>query len=223
MAQIFAGFFAEGTTDYRFLIPIIEKTLTEIAFDECNGQHDIVLMPLNIERTGLDFGEQISNVAKKGITEFGMTLLCVHLDADDEDANNAYSNRFEPAINIIRARDPNEYCQIIVAVVPIQETEAWMLADTELLKREIGTNLSETDLGFHRPPQSIARPKEVIEEALRIVQRVSGRRRRKDLTIADLYAPIGQKIETLSLEALSSFLEFKENVREAFRALHILH
>ena len=52
MAQIFAGFFAEGTTDHRFLLPIIEKTLTEIAFDECNGQHDIELIPINIERTG---------------------------------------------------------------------------------------------------------------------------------------------------------------------------
>lgn len=34
MKQLFIGIIAEGTTDYRFLEPIIEKSLSEIILDQ---------------------------------------------------------------------------------------------------------------------------------------------------------------------------------------------
>ena len=40
MAQIFAGLFAEGSTDISFLQNVVQKTLEAIAF-ECSGQANI--------------------------------------------------------------------------------------------------------------------------------------------------------------------------------------
>ena len=41
-----------------------------------------------------------------------------------------------------------------VIIVPIQMTESWMLAEKELLKKEIGTDKTDIELGIHRDPES---------------------------------------------------------------------
>ena len=48
MAQIFAGLFAEGSTDISFLQNVVQKTLEAIAF-ECSGQIDIETLPIEIK------------------------------------------------------------------------------------------------------------------------------------------------------------------------------
>ena len=101
-------------------------------------------------------------------------------------------------------------------------TEAWMLADKELLKEEIGTTMSNTDLGINRSPESIADPKETIKNALDIAQsHLSGRRSR--INIGDLYQPIGQKITMEHLEKLESFNKFKLSVENALKKLKYLN
>lgn len=111
----------------------------------------------------------------------------------------------------------------MVAIIPIQETEAWLLADKELLKQEIGTNKTDNELGINRQPEEIANPKEVIETAIRIARADMTRRRRSQLTITDLYLPIGQSVDLEKLELLSSYRDFKNNIREAFIQLNLLH
>ena len=99
--------------------------------------------------------------------------------------------------------------------------EAWMLADTELLKSEIGTTKSDNDLGINRDPESIADPKTVIEEAIRIAQSDLPKRRQR-LTISDLYAIIGDKIGLDRLSLLNSYLRFQEEVRNTYRTLNYM-
>ena len=97
-----------------------------------------------------------------------------------------------------------------------------MLADKELLKREIGTEKSDNELQIHRHPECIANPKESIETAIRIAREGLTKKRRKDLTISELYLPIGQALDLEKLEVLSSYQDFKSNIKEAFRKLHLL-
>ena len=66
MAQIFAGLFTEGSTDIIFLQNIVQKTLEAVAFD-CQGQLDIETLPLEIDKTGLTFTQQVLQAAKKGL------------------------------------------------------------------------------------------------------------------------------------------------------------
>ena len=50
MAQIFAGLFTEGKADIRFLHNIVQKTLEAVAFNDCSGQFDIDLSPIEINK-----------------------------------------------------------------------------------------------------------------------------------------------------------------------------
>ena len=220
MAQIFAGFFSEGSTDVSFLKPIVEKTLVNIAFD-CHGQLDIELIPLNFNKTGLNFINQILDASKKGFEDFGMMILFVQTDADNRNLADTYTHKINPAINELTQQSELEYCKLLVAIVPIQETEAWMLADVELLKRQIGTQKTDAELQINRDPESIANPKEVIQNAIRIARQDLTKRRRRDLDISDLYG-MGQEMGLESLEKLSSFVDFKNNLRRAFIDLNLL-
>jgi len=222
MAQIFAGLFTEGNTDIRFLQSIVQKTLEAVAFD-CSGQFDIELNPIKINKTGLCFIEQVLEASKKGQEDFGMMILCVQADADRKKLNETYQHKINPCQVELGKKNENEYCKILVAVVPIQETEAWMLADKELLKKEINTNETDIKLGIHRAPESIANPKEIIENAIRVTRKNLTKKRRRNLTISDLYLPIGQSMDLKKLESLPSYQDFKENVKKAFRKLNLLH
>ena len=106
--------------------------------------------------------------------------------------------------------------------MPVYETEAWMLADKGFFKSEIGTKLSDSELKIHRNPESIARPKEVIEEAIRISRKQLTKKRREALTISDLYSALGQ-VELEKLEKLESFRDFQSNLEHAFRKLNLLY
>jgi len=97
-----------------------------------------------------------------------------------------------------------------------------MLCDKNLLKAEIGTNQSNIELGLHKNPETYPDSKEIIEHAIRIARQGITRRRRRRLTISELYLPIGQKTALQALERLPSYLKFKEEIRQAFRKLNYL-
>ena len=221
MSQLFAGLFVEGTTDISFLSSIVERTLQNVAFD-CKGEIDLEVKEIKIDKSGLGFCEQVIMASEKGFSEFGITILCVHSDADNKKLEDTYQNRINQAIDRLKLLEANQYCKILVAIVPIQETEAWMLADKELLRNEIGTEKSDNELEINRQPETIARPKEVIENAIRIARENYTRKRRKDLTIGDLYLPVGQAMSLDKLEKLESYRDFKNNVKEAFKILNLL-
>jgi Domain of unknown function (DUF4276) len=152
----------------------------------------------------------------------GLMVLCIHVDADNVDDASVIATRFEPLLEKVAMRVGQDICDVIVPIVPVQMTEAWMLADIALLKDEIGTQLSDLDLGLHRRPESIADPKEVIRAAIRIASEGKSRRHRDDLEISELYQLIGRKIDLSKLRQLKSYLKFEDNVRTAFRQLKYL-
>ncbi|MDX2303190.1 MAG: DUF4276 family protein [Microscillaceae bacterium] len=218
---IFASLFTEGATDVKFLESVVKKTLDEVAF-YCKGDKETELKVINIRKSGLDFVEQVLEASKKGLEEYGIMILCVHADADNYNPENTYKYKIKPAQEALFEKDDKEYCKILVAVVPIQEMEAWMLADKELLKRQLNTDKPDFELGIGQNPEEITQPKERIEEAIRITRQNLPKRRRRDLTISDLYLPIGQELEIDKLSQLPSFQKFRESLEDAFRMLNLL-
>jgi hypothetical protein len=221
IGQIFAGIITEGKTDNRFLESVTKRTFDVIGF-ECNGEIEIDVRFIPIEKTGLDFKEIVIKSAKKGLEEFGIVVLCIHTDADDETDARAFQTKINPAIDELNLKNDHEYCKTIVTIIPVQMIEAWMLADKNLFKREIGTDKSDNELGINRNPEIFADPKEVIKSAIRIAREDLTKRRRNDLTISELYLPLGQKISIQRLDTLPSFIKFKESIRNAFRALNYM-
>lgn len=220
---IFAGLFTEGSTDVRFLESIVRKALEDVAF-ECQGQIETEVKTIEINKTGLGFVEQVLIASKKGVEDYGIMFLCVHTDSDEATDNRSIESKIIPAINSLKGKSESEYCKILVSVIPVYMTESWMLADKELLKSEIGTQLSDFDLGIHPYPESIANPKEIITNAIRIVQSdLTRRKRNRGLDISELYQIIGQKLELSQLENLDSYRKFKDSLKGAFKELGFLH
>jgi len=219
--QVFVGFTTEGSTDVRFLRKIIERSFEEIAY-ECQGDVEPVVWPLDVKKTDLSFSEYALKAAQQGVEEIGMMILCVHSDADDATNQNVLDNKIAPARELIKAQSDDTTCKILVPAIPVQMMESWMLADKDLLKNEIGTTKTDNELGINRSPESITDPKAVIEEAIRIARQEITRRRRKELRISDLYLPVGQKVSIDKLKELPSYRRFQEDIRQAYRELHLM-
>ena len=211
--QLIVGFCTEGTTDNRFLESIIQRTFEHVAFD-CTGQVDILPVQLLDKQAG-PFVELVELYARKAV-DLGVMVLCIHTDADAITDANCYANKINPAFDNISSLEDKNICKNLVAIVPVQMTESWMLAEKELLKKEIGTSKTNAELQINRNPENISNPKQVIENAIRIAVSELTKRRRKQLKIGQLYLPIGQKINLSSLENLNSYNKFKTSVRQIF-------
>ena len=212
------GYTTEGSTDLRFLGNIIQKTFENIAL-ECISEIE-VYQPEYLKKEGIGFIDQIVKLAEK-FSYFH--VICVHCDADSPSIENRMQHNINPAINEIKNTE-GDLCKILVAVIPVQMTEAWMMADFDLLKEKMSTNKSNNELELPIRTnliENLANPKECIINALKIAQ-ISQPRRRKKLTISNLYSPISQELAIEKLRILPSFKKFEENVRNAMRQLNYL-
>jgi hypothetical protein len=219
---ILAGLFTEGTTDSRFLLSVVEKTLNEVAHD-CSGDIETALEIININKSGLGFNDQVLEASKVATEKFGVLLLFVHTDSDAIDYEIIFQSKIIPAQKILSEQD-DKYCKNMVAIVPVQMTESWMIADKILLKEEIGIEKSDAELGIHLNPETITNPKNVIEEIIRVSKEDETKRKRnKGLTISDLYQIIGQKVDLTELEKLSSYNKFKQSLIDKLRELNFYH
>jgi len=77
-------------------------------------------------------------------------------------------------------------------------------------------------LGLNKEPEKITDPKNVITEAIRISREELTKRKRRNLSIDELYQSIGAKIDLEKLDNLQSFKDFKEEIRNTYRALNHL-
>lgn len=220
MNDLSIGFVTEGSTDVRFLSDVIRRTFADVAFD-CES--DISIDSVQHIPTGKEnFVVEVLNSAREAKRR-GVMVLCVHTNADDSTDSTVQETKIAPAFEIVAVRE-EKLCKNLVAIIPVRMTEAWMLADKELLKQEIRTTKSDHELGISRRPETIANPKEAIKTAIRIAFEDSTRRKRnRSLDISELYLPIGQKISLEKLALLPSYVKFRDAVREAFVKLNYLH
>jgi hypothetical protein len=220
---LLTGLFTEGTTDIRFLESIVKTTLENLAI-ECSGYIETELEIIKIEKKGLSFNQQVLKAAEKAKKDFEILILFIHTDSDNSDDTNVFNTKIIPAKQLINQQKDDNVCKKIVALVPIQMTESWMLVDKELLKSEIGIDGSDLELGIHRNPEEIANPKAVIENIIRLSKENQVKRKRnKGLNISDLYQIIGQKTDISQLEKLASYMKFKNSLIEKLRELNFYH
>lgn len=217
--QVMLGLLYEGTTDALFLKSLVRRTFENVAC-ECWGDVEI-LEPVDLKTKTKQFVQEVLKAAEIGLQEHGITVLCVHADADSETDETAYKHKIEPAKKALQ-ESTEVLCANLVPIVPVQMQEAWLLADLTELKRQIGTNKSDAELGLDKRPETIADPKQAITDAIRIAREGLTKRRREDLKIGELYQPLGQSMSLSSLQKLPSYRKFEAHVRDAFRELKLL-
>ncbi len=213
--QMFVGLTTEGCTDIRFLYSIVKRTFNEIALQESQYDIDIYVYKLDTSKVGLSFTDYVVQASRDGVRNFGMMALAIHTDADDNTYEERMGNKIIPAQKELDGLK-EDICRVLTPVIPVRMTEAWMLADKQLLKDEIGTTKSDDELGINHDPESMSDPKQVVKEAIRIAESGTSKRRHK-LHISELYSIIGDKLRISELMRLKSYRSFQEAVRDTYR------
>lgn len=199
----------EGGSDSHFLRPLLRRCLE----DACLRSHTEIEIPDGIDLRQLA-GYSRGPVALQGLLakQPGQWLLFVHADADGE-AGLARRNHVDPIVARLASGTAG------VPVVPVRETEAWILADTRLLARVFGsTTRSLVDLGLPRTVADIERhasPKQLLSE---LHSRTTPRRRRSDIP----FERFGQSISLSALRSLPAFTQFEADLQSALHRLGIL-
>ena len=211
----------EGATDIRFLSNIIIRTAFDILIEKADGQVDVSdLIILNkSKKYGRDY--QILQAAKES---YGYHILIVHSDADENSDKEAFENRIYPGFSLVED-EVGKICKNLVPIVPIRMTEAWMIADKNTLKEEIGTDKDELQLELNFPiknVEAIAEPKEKIKKAIQLAC-LENPSRLARINIADLYLPLGQKVDLSILNHLGSYRKFKKYLTEALKKINYIH
>ena len=212
------GYTTEGTTDIRFLGNVIQKTFENVVL-RCNTEID-VYQPEFLKKEGTGFVNQIVSLT---IKYSYFHVICIHCDSDSPTIDKRMQFNIDPAFSAVEDIEGN-VCKNLVAVIPVQMTEAWMLADTKLLKEKIGTDKSDSELALPTKAnqiESISDSKATIGNALRIAQSEQSRRRKK-LQISDLYSPVSQELTIEKLQQLSSYNNFEQNVLAAIKKLNYM-
>jgi hypothetical protein len=155
-------------------------------------------------------------VAAAAILEPDASILFIHRDADNRDA--------QPRIDEIRTAVASVAVDVRwIAVVPVQETEAWLLIDEQAIRTAAYRPTGRRVLNLPKPPsiERTARPKEVLKEALIQASELTGRRlekfkrdfpRQRRLLLQQL--PPGGP-----LEMLSSWRRLRDDVIAAITAI----
>ena len=222
MKALALALYAEGSTDRYFLPSIIRRT-SRLILDR-HGQSRLEVRPVDlieINKVGISQNECILQAAQKAIENH---MLIVHCDADHPTPEKALKERFLPGYELVQQAQ-EQICKSLVPIIPIQATEAWMLAaDHDLLRREIGTNKSARDLGLvsrARQVESDPDPKQTLKEIIRKANEERSRRRREvDLRL--LYAPLGREISLERLGNVPSYKQFMKDLTETLKILNLI-
>lgn len=221
--QIFVALTTEGTTDVRFLENIVQQAFEYVA-SECNRDIDIISYTLETTKVGKDsFADYVVAAAKEGLTA-GATTIAVHSDSDRNTYDERKAYNFVPAKEAVCALSNDEACKLITPIIPVRMIEAWMLADKPLLKIEIGTTLSDHDLGIDGNPEQMADPKERITVAIRTANdRAKHKCPVRNVDISDLYETLGQSLDPEKLMRLESYQRFLDEIRATYREIGVLY
>lgn len=204
------GFYGEGVRDYGFLSPIVQRTLEK-------------LLPYNdVQGINLDYikheGTEKDRIIRIAEHTKGLEFVIYHLDADGPNEDAAFKDRFEPGYKAI-AGNPDRYNLNIVPIIPVRMTDAWIIADFELFRAVVGTDLSRKDLGFKSKPrevESILNPKQVFEGAVSAVKK----RRRKKIPLNQIYEDIALQMDLGLLQKVPAYQKFLSRLNDKLEDLH---
>ncbi|GAB3179470.1 hypothetical protein GCM10027162_31990 [Streptomyces incanus] len=180
----------EGASDQWFLVPVIDRQITELALEA----------PAGFDYAGVDVGECFTVAHRDLVARQVTDLLCYY---DIVMIHHDHNERGK--VDAIRDRFPDD-AHRIVALVPVRETEAWMLADPEALREAAPTR----DAGRVVPGdvEKAADPKAVLRAAL------GGRR--------DAERDFGRLGQTVALDALRKVPAYRAWTAELRRAMEQL-
>lgn len=158
-------FIGEGTSDAGLVVPLGQLRM------HC-GASDAKEILLDWSQLGPEVGRSVSQKIRAALSQAkNVNLLFIHRDADARDPTPRYEE-IQEAIESLGVR------KNYVAVVPIQETEAWLLLDEEAI-RDVARKPKgrmRLNLPSAKEVEKIKNPKERLKKVLALASGLKGRK-----------------------------------------------
>ena len=222
MSYIGLALFAEGATDYRFLSPLLLRVVTDLCLAHGQTKVDISdVIPLDSPADYKDERRAV-RIREAALRAWGgFHLLFVHSDGTN-DPDRVRDEQVNPGLNEVeQLAGTDAYAG--VGVVPVRETEAWILCDGNALRVAFQTSLTDEEMGLPRQPREVEReldPKRTLKEAyLQVVGGASHSRGRSAVSFLPL---LGETIDIARLEQVPSFQRFRADLQVALTRLGVI-
>jgi hypothetical protein len=206
MIYVKAGLYAEGPSDYRFLLPVITRLLHEVA------PRALPSLPEIADTEGIDAprtaapNNRAERIAAAVHDYWGTcTIFVVHGDANGDHVR-ALAERVQPWIDLALQQHPDA---AIVPCVPVRAVEAWMLGDPEVFKKLLG---GSREPNLPPTPETLADPKAIVNAILTDL----GANLR---ALRDFQAFFGANVDFRPLRRQPSFRDFEQALGEAVARL----
>lgn len=220
MRYIGLALYAEGSTDYRFLRPLLQRLCSHLCAIEAVSPVDFSeVEPLGDaeEDRARPRHERVVQAARRHYGAW--QILFVHGDG----AGNPVAARaqlVDPAIDALQAAFAGE--GLGVAVVPVRETESWALKDGDALRAVFGVTHDDAHLGLPgsaRAVEAVLDPKAALAAAFQATQ-PTGRRKRQG--VVSMLNALGEQISLDQLQELPSVRALMTDLRGALRELRVI-
>ncbi len=217
MNKLHIAFCGEGTTDVKLFRNLTEELVQRILLE---SNITAELSWTKIKKPPGNSEEALLQAASKAKEQH---VLIFHRDADCKSRDECLQNHFNSGLQKIREMNASNRIKHIIPAIPIQESEAWMLCDKELLKDLLETDLSyqELELTYQvKRIESIRDPKAVIQRAINNhQQRLSPRKRKRAVELPDLYERFGTEVQIDKLMQIPSFATYERDLRDVLSAI----
>lgn len=208
----------EGRVDERFLPIIVRRTAEQILAPREIDVLEPIVLPRDLpKRAGA-----VRLILAAARQAEGFHALLVHTDADDLAWEEAQRQRIEPGFACVQSSSRG-VCRNLVPVIPVRMVEAWMIADPEAVRQELGTDWPDDKLRL--PPlhqvELHANPKEALDQAIYSVYEDRAARRRPSL--ADIQLGLANSIRLERLHHLDAYKRFYQDLTSTLHELQMLH
>jgi hypothetical protein len=210
MFTLSLALYDEGPTDHRFLAPVLQRACEALAF-EVGPKPCEVFEVQRLEDASASAARDARILSAAESWRYGWDILFIHTDgAGDHDA--AEQALVTPAIErICGSAAFNHDKQRCVPVIPVRETEAWMLAEPDALLRawyvSRPTPAQQATLRAIKPPEQITDPKRQLDA---LYNALTGRR-----GASKTFDAIGREVSLDELRKLPSYKRMEAALRAA--------
>ncbi len=211
MRYLGLALFAEGSTDYRFLPPVLRRATEDLCLRDARSTvevGEVLGLYTPDDYRDADLATQILEAAREAFDAF--SILFIHTDGAGE-----------PAAQRIAAELSGQQNRT-VGVVPVREMEAWTLVDPDALRGAFGTVLDDSALGIPtkaREVEGILDPKQALEQ---VYGKVVGGRRRGKRKVTEFFDAIGERARLERLRDVPAYQRFEQELGMALVELGYL-